>query len=200
MEIDRVVFSLSMYTDWIFVKYTFLSPKNPKKGISTKTSNLIFVSVATHSLYYYVCKKVITVLNERGLTERTCISQTSTRECLFDQGVLCLSCLCKVIKIKTGGVSMQTDTTSQNTPSVYHFIVLFVSAILSSTVQFSCKLELLQVEYLVVRLFVIACNFLLQKIITRSLEFISQSLSFVIIMLLHRCPLNSSKLTLHLQQ
>lgn len=54
---------------------------------------------------------------------------------------------------------MQTDTTSQNTPSVYHFIVVFVSAILSSTVQFSCKLELLQVEYLIVRLFVIACNF-----------------------------------------
>lgn len=45
-------------------------------GISTKTSNLIFVSVATLSLYYYVCKKVITVLKERGLTEHTCISQT----------------------------------------------------------------------------------------------------------------------------
>lgn len=43
---------------------------------------------------------------------------------------------------------MQSDTTSQNTPSVYHFIVVFVSAILSATVQFSCKLELLQVEYL----------------------------------------------------
>lgn len=151
-----------MYTDLqteVLSKPLFWAQRILKIGISTKTSNLIFVSVTTLSLslYYYICRKVITVLNggeeERGLTERTCISQTHA-------GVLCLSCLCKVIKIKTGGVSMQTDTTSPDTPSVYHFIVVFVSAILSSTVQFSCKLELLQVEYLIVRLFVIACNFL----------------------------------------
>lgn len=136
----------------LIVSFTIPAQRTLKIGISTKTSNLIFVSVTTLSLYYYVCRKVITVLKVRGLTERTCISQTHA-------GVPCLSCLCKVIKIKTGGVSMQTDTTSQNTPSVYHFIVVFVSAILSSIVQFSCKLELLQVEYLIVRLFVIACNF-----------------------------------------
>lgn len=141
-----------MYTDLqteVLSNTLFWAQRTLKIDISTKTSNLIFISVATLSLYYYVCKKVITVLNdgeeESGLTERTCTSQTHA-------GVLCLSCLCKVIMIKTGGVSMQTDTTSQNTPSVYHFIVVFVSAILSSTVQFSCKLELLQVEYLIVRL------------------------------------------------
>lgn len=96
---------------------------------------------------------------------------------------------------------MQTDTTSQNTPSVYHFIVLFVSTILSPTVQLSCKLKLVHLESSIVRNFFYRVFFVtLKLLLLQSLKFIFDSLDFVILPQHKAKSTNISTITLHLHQ